>query len=438
MNVTGTSHDAQLLDDLAARAASACERHDLASAMELWAHYRTLRPTDSLGYLQAGIALRAALRYDEADAVLALGLALAADRFEIAVQHAWVAHQRDDWESALARWHAVAQDFPAAQEGHTGIGFVFLKTQRLDEAESQLALVRVLFPTSEYAATLFSEVAMARGDYRTALVRLDAALALNPTGDHLKTLRGVALWHIGMESGVASGVRAVVTENPDKSDVTPLRSLFMQFESLGENCEFGLVQRRFGAEPLGLLRWTHTRPETLIHLLNSNFSGLGEDGNVRIKHPDAHEYYIEDTVYGIVFHTFTSQYKDSESEFLASQSRRLRWLRDKMLADLSEGAKTFVYKFHDSDSSVHLQPLVHALSRYGGCRLLCISQADQDNLAASVRTDGSGLFFAYLSRLSPTAVPNTEWDIPFGEWISICRQVDAMCPSLSVPPHPRT
>ena len=33
------------------------------------------------------------------------------------------------------------------------------------------------------------------------------------------------------------------------------RDLVLQFESIGDNCELGLVQRRAGSEPLGLLRF---------------------------------------------------------------------------------------------------------------------------------------------------------------------------------------
>ena len=34
--------------------------------------------------------------------------------------------------------------------------------------------------------------------------------------------------------------------------------LFLQFESLGHDCEFGFVQRHFNADPHGLLRWGKT------------------------------------------------------------------------------------------------------------------------------------------------------------------------------------
>ena len=36
----------------------------------------------------------------------------------------------------------------------------------------------------------------------------------------------------------------------------PLAELMLAFGSIGWNCEFGAVKRAFGAEPLGLLRFT--------------------------------------------------------------------------------------------------------------------------------------------------------------------------------------
>jgi hypothetical protein len=40
-----------------------------------------------------------------------------------------------------------------------------------------------------------------------------------------------------------------------------------RFSALGESCEFGMVQRRLGAEPLDLLRFSFTRaaPLTSAH-----------------------------------------------------------------------------------------------------------------------------------------------------------------------------
>ena len=37
--------------------------------------------------------------------------------------------------------------------------------------------------------------------------------------------------------------------------IPPLNELLLQFEPIGDNCEFGLMQQYFGAEPLSLLRF---------------------------------------------------------------------------------------------------------------------------------------------------------------------------------------
>jgi hypothetical protein len=48
------------------------------------------------------------------------------------------------------------------------------------------------------------------------------------------------------------------------------------FESLGEDCEFGLAQRHYGVEPpLTLFRWSGTQFEDLVRGLESRFVGLG-------------------------------------------------------------------------------------------------------------------------------------------------------------------
>ena len=52
----------------------------------------------------------------------------------------------------------------------------------------------------------------------------------------------------------------------------------MRFESLGDNCEFGLFQRMCNAEPLGLFRFAGGYLPEIIRGLNSGFSGLWGPG----------------------------------------------------------------------------------------------------------------------------------------------------------------
>ena len=47
-----------------------------------------------------------------------------------------------------------------------------------------------------------------------------------------------------------------------------------KFQSMGQDCEFGLVQRPCGAEPLGLFRFCNIWLHDLIQCLRSEFSEL--------------------------------------------------------------------------------------------------------------------------------------------------------------------
>ena len=72
----------------------------------------------------------------------------------------------------------------------------------------------------------------------------------------------------------------------DRADVGDMREIMLEFESLGGHpwgCEFGTVQRAFGAEPLGLLRWTEMPVEYIIKALKTRFFvGVGLPENTEI------------------------------------------------------------------------------------------------------------------------------------------------------------
>ncbi len=67
-----------------------------------------------------------------------------------------------------------------------------------------------------------------------------------------------------------------------------LQDLMLRFAALGDNCEFGLVQRQAGAEPLGLLRFAgfhipaERRLGRLIEALDREFEGVGRPETVRV------------------------------------------------------------------------------------------------------------------------------------------------------------
>jgi len=55
------------------------------------------------------------------------------------------------------------------------------------------------------------------------------------------------------------------------------QELLRNFENLGCNCEFGLLQRYAGVESMGLLRWSSCSPKSVIAALENHFDGFREE-----------------------------------------------------------------------------------------------------------------------------------------------------------------
>ncbi len=55
-----------------------------------------------------------------------------------------------------------------------------------------------------------------------------------------------------------------------------LPRLLQLFEGLGENCDFGVVQRAIGIEPVGLFRFGACNAADIKELLRTRFESLGD------------------------------------------------------------------------------------------------------------------------------------------------------------------
>ena len=75
----------------------------------------------------------------------------------------------------------------------------------------------------------------------------------------------------------------------------------LQFESIGDNCELGLVQRQAGAEPLGLLRFAGTPLRNLVRALHARFANIADPAHVRLNAENG-EYMVKLTKYDFTYH----------------------------------------------------------------------------------------------------------------------------------------
>ncbi|HEX5325846.1 MAG TPA: hypothetical protein VFW75_04185 [Acetobacteraceae bacterium] len=195
---------------------------------------------------------------------------------------------------------------------------------------------------------------------------------------------------------------------------------FMQrFESLGDNCEFGLVQRRCGAEPLGLLRFANLELRQLLLSLQTGFAGIGNAENMACWLSDGprREYVIRDRQHALVFHTFLYEGEVDESELIGKQAMRLQFLRRKLLEDLDNAEKIFVCKRNDPLAEQEVLPLHAALRRFGANTLLWVVPGDAAHPAGAVDRVMPGLLRGYIDRFAPY---ENAHDLSLDTWLSIC------------------
>ena len=198
-----------------------------------------------------------------------------------------------------------------------------------------------------------------------------------------------------------------------------LPRLALQFESVGENCEFGLVQRRCDSEPLGLLRFSSTFLRPLIRGLDDGFEGLGEPDDVdpRLEGDVPREYMIHEKKYGLVYHSFVYEGQRSVWLMREQETARLKFLRRKFKEELELAEKIFVYKRNAPVPEEEVLPLFLALRRRGNNTLLWVVPAERDRPPGTVEVMMPGLLKGYIDRFAPD---DNAHDFSFGGWMKVC------------------
>lgn len=204
-----------------------------------------------------------------------------------------------------------------------------------------------------------------------------------------------------------------------QTGLTPTQ-LVMQFESLGENCEFGLVQRRCDAEPLGLLRFSSTFVRDLVRGLDAGFDGIGEVEDIEPRLEgmgDQKEYMISDRRYGLLYHTFVLEGQRSVWLLKEQEATRLKFLHRKFMEELQANEKIFIYKQNEQVTREEVRALFLALNRYGPNTLLWVVPAESPQQVGSVEVVANGLFKGYVDRFAPA---ENAYDLSLNAWLRVC------------------
>jgi hypothetical protein len=197
-----------------------------------------------------------------------------------------------------------------------------------------------------------------------------------------------------------------------------LPQLAEHFESLGHNCEFGLVQRACGAEPQGLLRFVGIAIHRLLEGLDFGFEGVDDPALVRAypgTGPDP-EWLLRNDRYGMHAHSFLPVTSIDEATFVAQQIKRVRLQRRRLLEVLETGQNLFVFQRQEPMTEAHALPLLTLLRSYGPNALLFVTM-DAEKPSGSVDQLGPHLFRGNIDKLAPVHEAGSFQKVP---WVSIC------------------
>ena len=188
-----------------------------------------------------------------------------------------------------------------------------------------------------------------------------------------------------------------------------LISIVSQFESIGDNCEFGFVQRKLGSESeKRLLRWAFTPVDSLIAALGAEFDGLYEFENLK----PASANMVCDERYNISFHSkIRSTFNDGKWTFVTPEDERkqihgeefqkLSYFRDKFLTATKSGGNKYVLKTNKGVRAEQINDVNRLIKDFGDNELLVVLPSQSNDDVGKVVLHESGAKIGYIDRFAP-------------------------------------
>ena len=402
--------------------------HDLRhEAIARWEVARTAAPHEALCYSNLAANLRAIGEYEAAGLIIVEALQRFPRNLRVLSEEARIAESDARFADALPLWARLARRFNPPADWLRGHVHALTLLGRFEEAKAVLDRALALHPNSQLLRAVEGILASSREDW-TKAVELWAAYRRSFPSDSAgwehygRAVQGALL--AATDENLAAKTSLTAPLKVDVVDDESVRQLLLGFESLGDSCEFGSVQRRYAAEPLGLLRWNDVQLHNLLAALARRFEGMGEPENTEMPIIDNGEYTVKDRRWDLWMHTFLFEGQTDPEALLPKMCRRVVYLRDKLVADLAAAEKIFVY-CTDAIDAGQVAALHAALSAYGPVKLLAVqpvgAASDLTGAPGELVQLGERRWIGHLSRLGVAA--GNDWDIAFEDWISICRKV---------------
>ncbi len=393
----------------------AAVREHWEEALRWWAAVRKRAPDRLDGYLWATRALWKLARFAEAETMAAEAMKRFPGNADVEAERAWIAVNRSDWPAALDCWKQVLDIEPDRGEAQVGLIQAMRFAGKAAEAEAAAAKALAGRPDDPHLLVEHIWTAADRADWPAATARLEAAREtlrmaglFQATSDAVEARRKIVLARAG-SAGAATAAGGPVDQLS--------ADLMLSFEGIGERCDLGAVQRHYGAEPMGLLRFAFSPFDGLISALQDRFDAIGSEEDTGF------EVYQDETIlttrkYGLAFHTFILKsdtavsFLDGKLEiwrlntpkkrdaFHEQQLNRLIMLKRKLITDLEESRKIFVYSSDERTSEDDAARLLAALRAYGPNALLYVRPASTAHPEGTVTTLQDGLYLGHYPGLT--------------------------------------
>ncbi len=161
------------------------------------------------------------------------------------------------------------------------------------------------------------------------------------------------------------------------------------FESLGQWCGLAVLQKAYGADHLGLLRYAGLFAPDLTEAIFRRFAGLGDPAYLDAFHPadPPDSWDVHDSLHRIWWHTGRYKQEIDAAGILAFEQKRLPFLARKFIETISAADKTMVLTAAASEDEV--DAVFAALDLWGPNRLLFACQ-DGSAPPGSVEALGDG------------------------------------------------
>ena len=410
------------------------------TALRRLAELRRRFPTFLEGFVTSTAMLRELNQLNAAERVAASWTGEA--DVTLAIERARIAEATGDQDAALTRFTELRDRFPEIPAGYIGLSGALSRGGRHEEADHVIADAIARFPGDAGIAAEHGQVAARRHDWQTALSRWTEAQQRFPDDQQFVQRIYEAQTRLSeIEPDPDAAPPVIDRAGPFKAEIDlslsadlrqQMRDLAMQFESLGGRdigCEFGMVQRACGAEPLGLLRWADMTPEALTTALENRFAGVGEPEYTELFLDGLNrpEYCTRDRRGMMYSRAFIYEDEIPFDKMYTQSCRRLKFLARKLIDDLEQGSKIFVYRFSRRDlTEAELSRLHTAMQSFGRNTLLYVRYADETHPPGTVELSAPGLMIGYMEKFKVSRSGQLDAVPPTDAWMTVCRGAYAL------------